>query len=414
MSRSYRRKRYRFKPRFFVIIGVLTLIVVLFAGCHILGKDDGGSGSADGGKKAEPKQAEEQVVKVNVTCAGDIIGHSPLIDACRTDDGYDFTPCFRYIKDIIQEADASICTFEGSMTEPPYSGYPMFRSPKDLAKSVKKVGFTTIDIASNHSADNGRSGFDSTIKACRDAGLIIAGEQENEGDPKYAMVRTDKGVNVAFVHYTYNDGTVEQPTVNGLPLDASMQERCNTFHMADKEGSVAEIAEVCKAAREAGADIVLVGFHWGEEYQLSANSDQQKLAQMVVDETDADIIFGSHPHVPQQYALLKSADGSREVPCYYALGNLLSNQRQENIGNSAVEEGVIVRFDIEYDKEKKEVKNIKMKDIPYWVDLYGSKYRIVPLTGDYSANDTLQASGHLEEAQAAEKSLYDILGKDKN
>ena len=406
------RKRYRFKPRFFVIIGVLALIVVLFAACHHGGSGDGSKDGGSSDKKAKP--AEEKVVSVNVTCAGDIIGHSPLVDACRTDDGYDFTPCFRYVKDIIQEADASICTFEGSMTEPPYSGYPLFRSPKDLAKSLKKVGFTSIDIASNHSADNGRSGFDSTIKTCKDAGLIVAGEQENEGDPKYAMVDTDKGVKVAFVHYTYNDGSVEQPTVNGIPLDESMQKRCNTFYMGDKEGSVKEIAGVCKAAREAGADIVVVGFHWGEEYQLTSNSDQQKLAQMVVDETDADIIFGSHPHVPQQYALLKSADGSREVHCYYALGNLLSNQRQENIGNSAVEEGVIVRFDIEYDKEKKEVKSIKTKDIPYWVDLYDNKYRIVPLKGDYQSNDTLKASGHLERAQAAEKSLYDILGKDKN
>ena len=219
MSRYTRRKKYRFKPRFFVIIGVLAMIVVLFGACHLGGGGDDSSGSSDSGKKA--KTEEEKVVTVNVTCAGDIIGHSPLVEACRTDDGYDFTPCFRYIKDIITEADASICTFEGSMTEPPYSGYPLFRSPKDLATSVKKVGFTTIDIASNHSADNGKEGFDSTIKTCKDAGLIIAGEQENEGDPKYAMVKTDKGVNVAFVHYTYNDGSVEQPTVNGIPLDES-------------------------------------------------------------------------------------------------------------------------------------------------------------------------------------------------
>ncbi len=413
MSRYTRKKRYRLKPRFFAIIGVLALIVVLFAACHVIGGDDKDKGSEGSGSESK-KQVEEQDVTVNITCAGDIIGHSPLVDASKTDDGYDFTPSFRYVKDYIKEADASICTFEGSMTDPPYSGYPMFRSPKDLATSLKKVGFTTIDIASNHSADNGRDGFDSTIKTCKDAGLIVAGEQENEGDPKYAMVKTDKGVNVAFVHYTYNDGSEEQPTVNGISLDESMAKRCNTFYMGNKEGSVKEIAAVCKAAREAGADVIVVGFHWGEEYQLSANDDQQKLAQMVVDEADVDILFGSHPHVPQQYALLKSSDGKRKVHCYYALGNLLSNQRQENIGNSAVEEGVIVRFDVEYDKANKKIKSIKTTDIPYWVDLYNSKYRIVPLVGDYSANDTLKASGHVSRAQQAEKSLNDILGKNKD
>ena len=400
-----KRKHYKLKPRFFVIIGVLALIVVLLVSCAVKVGDD------DGGKKA--KTEEEQVVDIDIITAGDIIGHTPMVEGARTDDGgYDFTPSFRYVTDRLKAADASICTFEGAMTDPPYQGYPTFRTPKALAESLKKAGFTAIDVASNHSADSGRSGFDSTIETCKKAGLAVAGSQESEDDPKYAMVESDKGVKIAFVHFTYNDGSAEQPTVNGIPLDESMQKRCNTFLMSDKETSVKDIKAVCDAAREAGADIVLVGFHWGEEYQIPANKDQQELAQMVADGTDCDIIFGSHPHVPQQYELLKAEDG-RKVPCYYALGNLLSNQRRESLGNPAVEEGVIVDFKIKYDKGKKEVKSIEEEDIPYWVDLYGSRYRIIPLTGDYTSNETLKASGHTQLAQSAEKSVYDILGKDK-
>ena len=101
MSPRANRRKYKLKPRFFVIIGRLALIVVLFAACHLKGSD-----GSKGGKEDKEKAAKEQVVDVKVVTAGDIIGHSPMVNAAMTNDGgYDFTPSFRYVKKYIEGAD---------------------------------------------------------------------------------------------------------------------------------------------------------------------------------------------------------------------------------------------------------------------------------------------------------------------
>ena len=80
--------------------------------------------------------------------------------------------------------------------------------------------------------------------------------------------------------------------------------------------------DVYEKAREL-ADIVVVFPHWGEEYKTEPNSYQRHMAQVMAD-AGADLIIGCHPHVIQPLEILISEDG-REVPCYYSLGNFISN-----------------------------------------------------------------------------------------
>ncbi len=46
------------------------------------------------------------------------------------------------------------------------------------------------------------------------------------------------------------------------------------------------------------ADIVVVSFHWGQEYQEEPSQRQITLAHQAID-AGADIIIGHHPHVIQ-------------------------------------------------------------------------------------------------------------------
>lgn len=408
-------KTIKLKPRFFVIMGVLVILAALLI-FKIVGGMFGGStdDSSKQAKKAEPAESEPKIVNIKVTAAGDAMTHVPVLDAARQDKGYDFTPTFKYIQNYIEEADIAFCTFEGSFVDSDFSGYPLFRSPKKLAKDLKTVGFDVLNIASNHAVDGGDSGFDSSIKATKDAGLIVSGAQEKQEDPDYAMMEKD-GVKVAIISYCYSDGSVEQPALNGSPLSEDVAARCNTFNMKDKEGAAKDAARIEEEARKAGAGIVIIHMHWGDEYQTHSNEEQQKLAQMFVDGTTCDVIVGSHPHVVQEYAELKSEDGKRSVPCYFAIGNMVSNQRRELLGGDIhVEEGVMVQFDFEYNTSEKKVTEIKQTQIPYWSDKYyfssgKPKFRLVPLVGDYKSNKALQASGHGDLAAEAKKELDKIL-----
>ena len=420
MSKRYasKKKRVRFKPRFFVIVAVTLLLVFLLI-FKLAGSSPQTPKTSDSEKKKEVPvtETEGKKVELNVTFAGDLVIHQPVFEAMSTGNGFDFTPCFKYVKKYIEPADAAICTFEGSLVGSNFTGYPMFRTPKKLAKDIKAVGFDLMTVTSNHAVDAGTAGFDSTLKATKNAGLIPSGGQLKDDDPDYAMIEAKDGVKIAFISYSYNDGTPENPALNGNPLPPDMVKRCNTFSMADKKGAVADAARIEKEARKAGADLVLISMHWGEEYQLHSNEDQQKLAQMLVDGTTCDVIVGSHPHVVQEYRTLKSKDGKRKVPCYFAIGNLLTNQRRELMGGDIhPEEGVIVMFKIKYDTGKKKVESIDQTRIPYWVNLYygdRTHYDIVPLVGDYKNNESLVNSGNAGLAKEAKLEIVRILHQDE-
>ena len=61
-----------------------------------------------------------------------------------------------------------------------------------------------------------------------------------------------------------------------------------------------------RAARRAGADVVLVSLHWGTEWQQKPDAQQLSLARQLTaartgGHPDIDLLIGTHNHVPQAY-----------------------------------------------------------------------------------------------------------------
>jgi poly-gamma-glutamate synthesis protein (capsule biosynthesis protein) len=83
--------------------------------------------------------------------------------------------------------------------------------------------------------------------------------------------------------------------------------------------SAAAVRAGVKAARKAGARIVIVFPHWGTEYDPTPFAGQQKLARAAID-AGADLVIGNHAHWA----------GAMEVyegkPIWYALGNFVFDQ----------------------------------------------------------------------------------------
>jgi hypothetical protein len=63
-----------------------------------------------------------------------------------------------------------------------------------------------------------------------------------------------------------------------------------------------------KAARQAGADIVVVDMHDGNEYQVQPTAEQVALAKALTASDDVDLVIGEHVHVIQP-----DHQGQREV-----------------------------------------------------------------------------------------------------
>jgi poly-gamma-glutamate synthesis protein (capsule biosynthesis protein) len=67
------------------------------------------------------------------------------------------------------------------------------------------------------------------------------------------------------------------------------------------------------------ADIVVVSYHWGDEYETRHNADQEKRATAAID-AGADLIIGHHPHVVQEVVPYKHGYIA------YSLGNFVFDQ----------------------------------------------------------------------------------------
>jgi poly-gamma-glutamate synthesis protein (capsule biosynthesis protein) len=173
----------------------------------------------------------------------------------------------------------------------PFTGYPLFRSPPQIAQAVKDVGYDSCSTASNHTLDDGPEGVARTLDAMDAAGLAHAGSARSAEEARRPTLLRAGDATVAHLAYTYGTNG------SALPKDSTW-----LVNRIDAE----RIVDDARAARRAGADVVVVSMHWGTEYQEAPDELQRSLAERLTasrtgDRRDIDLILGTHAHVPQAY-----------------------------------------------------------------------------------------------------------------
>ena len=114
-------------------------------------------------------QRPARPARPTVAAAGDLLIHSPVAARALAHGGgpgYDFAPLFRPVSRWIEGADLALCHVETPLVPGPVQGYPSFRTPPDLARSVRVSGWDVCSTASNHSLDAGQHGVDRRCARC--------------------------------------------------------------------------------------------------------------------------------------------------------------------------------------------------------------------------------------------------------
>ena len=283
--------------------------------------------------------------------SGDIMGHAPQIQSAEVikNKKYDYAPCFQYIKPVLERADIAIGNLELTLPgKGPYTGYPMFRSPDDLAGALKEAGFDLLVTANNHSNDSHALGVSHTVQTLRNLGFLQTGTFKNQRDRDafYPLMVYKNGFKIAMVNYTYD--------TNGVPTEAP-----TIVNLIDTVQMKADLAEA--VARK--PHFIIAVMHWGVEYQLNENKDQQRIARFLI-RNGADMIIGMHPHVVQPIKMerVKMPDGSvKEAIVAYSLGNFISNQKQPNTDG-----GILFQVDLLKKKGSPEVRVGRQGIVPVW------------------------------------------------
>lgn len=255
-----------------------------------------------GSAGARPETTRE----ITIVASGDLLIHSPVYARALGYGGgrwYDFLPMLARIRPIVRSADIAFCHVETPMGAGAPSGYPRFNSPRSLALAIKWTGWDACDTASNHTVDRGQAGIAATLGSLDRWHIGHTGSARSAAEARRILIMPVKGIKVAFLAYTY--GT------NGLPLPSSW-----SVNLIEPRRIVADGLR----ARRAGADLVIVNLHAGDEYSHAANAQQLETARYVFAHHGADVIVGQHVHVVQPIRMLS---GHYVV---FGEGNLLSNQ----------------------------------------------------------------------------------------
>ena len=305
-------------------LGILLplLAAVLIAGIFLFtGLPQGAV--KDGNAAGQPVTPAPAPITLSIVCVGDTMVHQPQI-ASQYDSKsktYNYDNNFQYVKKYVSTADLALCNVETTFAGGKPTGYPSFNAPDALAAALAKAGFDVAITANNHLYDKGLAGVKRTLTVLRSAGLVTSGTHLS-GEKNYAM-KTVKGVSVAVVSYTYETPSSNgRPTINSSPLSKEAEPLINSFSYDTLDTDLAKVAATVKAARKAGAEVVICYYHWGQEYQRVPDKWEEYIAKKTAD-MGADILFASHPHVLQKMGTVTGPTTDRKTdPCVLQHGQL--------------------------------------------------------------------------------------------
>lgn len=334
---------------------------------------------------------QENPPKLTISVVGDIMVHKPQIKEayskkCKC---YNFESSFAEIKPIISKADLAIGNLETTLPGKRYSGYPQFGAPDALLDAIKDTGFDILVTANNHSMDKGKSGLIRTIDTIRNRKLLQTGTFRNIKERKNNRVLNHhvNGFHIALLNYTY--GT------NGLkvPVDVGV-------NLINKKTIIDDMA----LARKKNPDVLIVYYHFGQEYKLFPNAYQKKFVDLALME-GADIVLGSHPHNIQPYEIRTLTDKYKKTSdrlIVYSLGNFISAQQ-----NLLTRGGLMLNITLEKLAEKDQFSNIKITNVSdELVFVYRKKekrkthYIVKPIAS------SLQKKEKLEKTQLKKMKLF--------
>ncbi len=246
---------------------------------------------------------EHEPVQLRLMFVGDIMLDRGVRKKIETVGDGDFRFPFSKINGLISSADLTFGNLEGPISNKgeEIGNLYSFRMLPQSIDGLLYAGFDALSLANNHIGDWGRTAIIDTITNLREFDIIPVGAGLDIDDTYAPRIVELKGTKIALL--AFSDFRQLEPS--------------------DTEGGVAITNEVqmetsLNKARQI-ADVVVVMFHFGDEYIKDPTERQRTLAQFVVDR-GADIVIGSHSHVLQP---LETYNGKYIA---YGLGNFIFDQ----------------------------------------------------------------------------------------
>lgn len=183
------------------------------------------------------------------------------------------------------------------------SGSLVFNAPSWTFSGLEQYNFKVLNLANNHSMDQGLDGLLYTRDLLKESQLTPLGVGKNLDEAWQGQVFSIKGIRVGFIGASYaseNDGGVAKNN-----------------YVARIEDTIRLTATINELKTR--SDFVVVTMHAGTEYERNPNQSQIDFAHAAID-AGADLVIGAHPHWIQTIEKYKGKQ------IFYSLGNFVFDQ----------------------------------------------------------------------------------------
>ena len=260
---------------------------------------------------------------LNIVLTGDILldrGVRQTIEHHGVDhlfsDGIDAV--FRSAQVVVGNLECPVTKIEA----PVFKQY-IFRGEPEWLETLHQHGITHLNLANNHSIDQGREGLLDTKRNIEASGMIPIGAGANMTEASQPVLLAEQprkvwlvpSLRLALENYAY---LPDQPCVSQESMD-SLLERVHRLRKADSTA------------------IIIVSLHWGGEHTLQPVPRQRQEAHQLI-LAGADVLVCHHTHT------LQTIEDFHGKSIYYSIGNFIFDQ-QKPLNSQAC----IVRLSIKKD-----------------------------------------------------------------
>lgn len=226
-----------------------------------------------------------------------------------------------------------------------------FQADPSTAALLKRAGIDAVSLANNHTLDFGEEAFLENLQILEREGIAYFGGGRNLAEARRPLILTAFPSWLQSPEQPPGQSSGQSPWQSsgqsyGTPKDSrplriaflAYSELADVYWSSAtrwsfaaattrpgvaplRPGSFASIAADIRSARTR-ADLVIVYYHWGQEYKPQPTARQQEIGRRTL-AAGADLVLGAHPHVLQGIGTGSELESGLIA---YSLGNFIMDQ----------------------------------------------------------------------------------------
>lgn len=213
------------------------------------------------------------------------------------------------VDSLFRQTDVVVGNLECPVThvKAPVQKLYCFRGEPQWLDTLKAHGFTHLNMANNHTVDQGRRGLRDTWQNVSRAGMVAVGAGENMAEASRPVLLASAprevwlvaSLRMSLENFPF---LKDRPCVSQLPFDSL-------------------VTQVQRLRAEKPRAVIVVSLHWGAEHTLKPMPQQRQQARRLVD-AGADLLVCHHTHT------LQSIEEYKGKQIYYSIGNFIFDPSQ--------------------------------------------------------------------------------------